>query len=134
MACASPPQISEPLMPSKLPDRQLPKGGHRHNSHYLVTVDYYSRYIDVAYLPSLTSFTVIGKLKGFFAHHGIPDILMSDNGTQFSSAEFRSFTEHWNFQHVTSGPHYPQSNGAAERAVKTVKEILTQPDIFLALL
>ena len=49
-------------------------------------VDYYSRYIDVAYLPSLTSFTVIGKLKGFFAHHGIPDIVMAPSFHRQSSA------------------------------------------------
>ena len=97
-------------------------------------VDYYSRYIDVTYLPSLTSATVIGKLKKFFSHHGVPEIVVSDNGTQFSSAEFRTFADWWNFSHVTSSPHYPQSNGAAERAVKTVKEILRQDDIFLALL
>ena len=86
------------------------------------------------YLPSLTSATVIGKLKNFFSHHGVPETVVSDNGTQFSSAEFRTFADRWNFSHVTSSPHYPQSNGAAERAVKTVKEILRQDDIFLALL
>ena len=93
-----------------------------------------SRYIDITYLPSLTSATVIGKLKNFFSHHGIPEMVISDNGTQFSSAEFRTFADRWNLSHVTSSPHYLQSNGAAERAVKTVKEILRQDDIFLALL
>ena len=133
-----PSQASEPLLPSALPDRPFQKVGidicEFRNKHYLVQVDYYSRYIDVTYLPSLTSATVIRKLKNFFSHHGVPETVVSDNGTQFSSAEFRTFADRWNFNHVTSSPHYPQSNGAAERAVKTVKEILRQDDIFLALL
>ena len=133
-----PSQASEPLLPSTLPDRPFQKVGidicEFRNKHYLVQVDYYSRYIDVTYLPSLTSATVIGKLKNFFSHHGVPETVVSDNGTQFSSAEFRTFADWWNFSHVTSSPHYPQSNGAVERAVKTVKEILRQDDIFLALL
>ena len=90
--------------------------------------------IDVTYLPSLTSATVVGKLKNFFSHHGVPETVVSDNGTKFSSAEYGTFADRWNFSHVTSSPHYPQSNGAAERAVKTVREILRQDDIFLALL
>ena len=133
-----PSQASEPLLPSALPDRPFQKVDtdicEFRNKHYLVQVDYYSRYIDVTYLPSLTSATVIGKLKNFFSHHGIPEMVVSDNGTQFSSAEFRTFADRWNLSHVTSSPHYPQSNGAAERAMKTVKEILRQDDIFLALL
>ena len=90
--------------------------------------------IDVTYLPSLTSATVVGKLKNFFSHHGVPETVVSDNGTKFSSAEYGTFADRWNFSHVTSSPHYLQSNGAAERAVETVKEILRQDDIFLALL
>ena len=97
-------------------------------------VDYYSRYIDVTYLPSLTSATVVGKLKNCFSHHGVPETVVSDNGAQFSSAEYGTFADRWSFSHVTSSPHYPQSYGAAERAVKTVREILRQDDIFFALL
>lgn len=83
-------QASEPLLPSALPDRPFQKVGidicEFRNKHYLVQVDYYSRYIDVNYLPSLTSATVIGKLKNFFSHHGVPETVVSDNGTQFTSA------------------------------------------------
>ena len=103
-----PSQASEPLLPSALPDRPFQKVGidicEFRNKHYLVQVDYYSRYIDIISLPSLTSATVIGKLENFFSHHGVPETVVSDNGTQFSLAEFRTLADRWNFSHVTSSP------------------------------
>ena len=101
-----PSQASEPLLPSALPDRPFQKVGidicEFRNKHYLVQVDYYSRYIDVTYLPSLTSATVVGKLKNCFSHHGVPETVVSDNGAQFSSAEYGTFADRWSFSHVTS--------------------------------
>ena len=51
---------------------------------------------------------------------------MTDNGAQFSADQFRRFTVEYDFQHVTSSPHFPQSNGMAERAVKSANWILNQ--------
>lgn len=133
-----PTQRSEPLIPSALPERPFQKVGtdlmELNGQNYLVVMDYYSRYLDVAYLPDTTSRTVILKLKNIFARHGIPETLVSDNGTQFTSAEFQAFSRDWCFKHVTSSPHYPQANGEAESAVKIAKRILCQDDIFLGLL
>ena len=48
---------------------------------------------------------------------------------------FSKFAEEWGFTHLTSSPYYPQSNGEAERAVKTVKSLITKSeDPYLALL
>ena len=44
---------------------------------------------------------------------------MSDNGPQYNSDRFKKFEKDWNFEHVFSSPHYPQSNGKAENAIKT---------------
>ena len=133
-----PSQAREPMLPSLLPDRPFQKVGvdlcEFRGLQYLVIVDYYSRYIDLAHLPKITSSTVVNKVKNSFTHHGIPETVIADNVTQFTSAEFKTFSVDWSFQHVTSSLHYPQSNGEAERAVKTAKELLKQDYIFLALL
>ena len=67
-------------------------------------------------------------MKSHFAHHGIPELLTSDNGPQYASEEFRKFAGAYSFQHVTSSPLYPQFNGAAERAVQTIKSIMKKED------
>ena len=59
---------------------------------------------------------------------------MSDNGKQFASESFRTFAKAYIFRQTFSSPHYPQSNGEAESAVKIAKRILRQNDIFLALM
>ena len=83
--------------------------------------------------------TVITSLKNPFARHGIPDTLYSDIGPQFSSREFQEFATDWQFDHQTSSPHYPQSNGKIENAVKSAKKLLIKAkasgqDPYLAIL
>ena len=91
---------------------------------YLVIVDYYSSYPEIALLTRINSSAVIDALKSCFARHGIPETVFSDNATQFSSREFADFATDWEFTHETSSPHFPQSNGKAENAVKTVKNLI----------
>ena len=133
-----PTQRKEPLLTSELPDRPFQKVGidicEFKKNQYLVLEDYYSRYLEIMYLPHISSHTVICKLKCCFARYGIPECVVSDNARQFNFSEFEQFSREWNFKHITSSPRFPQSNGFAERAVKTAKEILNQDDIFLAIL
>ena len=62
---------------------------------YLLEVDYYSRFIEIAIQTST-----------------------------YSSSEFNQFASDYKFNHITSSPYFPQANGEAERAVQTVKELL----------
>ena len=132
-------QHTEPLTPTPLPDRQWQKVAtdlfEWKKSNYLLVVDYYSRYIEVAKLTSTSSNDVIRHLKSIYAHHGTPESVMSGNGPQYFAASFNNFAKEYRFTHITSSPRYPQVNGAAERAVKTVKELLDKnKDPYLALL
>ena len=82
--------------------------------------DYYSKFPFVYIIPSpVTNTAVIGKKKSLFAEQGVSQHVISDNGGHFRSDPLR-----WCFDHVTSSPHYPQSNGFIERHVQTVKHTL----------
>ncbi|XP_023933671.1 uncharacterized protein K02A2.6-like [Lingula anatina] len=92
--------------------------------NYLVTVDYYSNFIEVDYLSTTTSNVVIAILKKHFARYGVPITIVSDGGPQFASSVFDQFTKKWGIRHIKSSPHYPRANGKAESAVKTVKHLM----------
>ena len=107
--------------------------------HYLVTVDHYSDFFEVDFLHDQTTKEVIHKLKSHFARNGIPETVSSDNGPCYNSREFAIFSETWGFEHITSSPGYPQSNGKAESAVKIAKTIMkkaldSKTDPYLAFL
>ena len=86
-------------------------------------------------LNSTTSQAVISTLKLIFSHHRILAVLVSDNGPQFDSGDMKEFASTYGFQHITTSPYYPQSNGLAERMVKTMKSLLRDTsDPYLALL
>ena len=74
-------------------------------------------------MTSQSSVEVIYQIKKGFANLGVPKLLRSDNGGCFASHEFLDFAREWRFDHRTSSPRYPQSNGLTERSVRTVKTL-----------
>ena len=94
---------------------------------YLLIVDMFSKYPKVHPLPGSTSCeTIIQKFKDTFSLFNAPTTLYTDNGPQFSAPLFSTFATEWEFNHKTSSPHYPQSNGFIERQVQTIKNIMTK--------
>ena len=122
------PTRREPLIPTKLPQRPWEQVGsdlfELKGAHYLLVIDYFSRYIEITKLSTTTSTSIIEALKSIFSRHGIPDSLTSDNGPQYSAKEFEDFTKAYDFTHITSSPYHPQGKGEAKRAVKTIKKLL----------
>ena len=101
------------------------------NSSYVLVVDYYPCYNELAELSSTTSSEVIKHLKSFFSQHGVPQIVMSDNGPQYSAAAFKEFAILYGFTHTTSSPQFLQANGAEGRAVCTIKNLRDGPSLAL---
>ncbi|KAJ7998092.1 hypothetical protein DPEC_G00218970 [Dallia pectoralis] len=106
----------EPLLTTELPNRPWQRVAadlfQWQNGNYLVVIDYFSRYIEVCSLPGSTSAKqTIARLKAVFARYGCPEVLVTDNGLQFSCHDFAQFAQDYNFAHVTSSPRYPCSNG-----------------------
>ena len=118
----------EPMMQRQIPERPWQMIAcdlfHHAGKEYMVTVDYYSDFFEVDLLGTTTAGTVINKLRGHFARHGIPEIFVSDNGPQFASREFMDFSKKWNFIHRLTSPYHSQSNGKAESAVKEAKKLM----------
>ena len=74
----------------------------------------------------VTSRSAITGLKAIFSLYGILDILVTENGPQFLSAEFAVFEKAWMFQRTISSSHYRKCIGKAENAIKIVIRLFTK--------
>ncbi len=102
----------EPLISTPVPDHPWHViGSELRGEKYLLVVDYFSRFPEVTKVATTTSAAVISVLKSLFSRHGIPEVVRSHNGPQYSSLEFTTFANSYGFQHLMSSPRYPQSNG-----------------------
>ena len=120
-------QGKEPLKSHNFPSRPWSKVGMDifsvGSNNYLILVDYYSSYFEINSLENLQANTVVNKVRSHFARYGIPDIVVSDCGSQFLAKEFQQLANQWCFKHVKSSPYHHQSNGKAENAVKIMKQL-----------
>ncbi|KAL5481520.1 hypothetical protein EMCRGX_G021699 [Ephydatia muelleri] len=91
---------------------------------FMVVVDAHSKWLDVAVVTTPSSQQAIKILRNLFATHGLPEMVVSDNGSAFTSAEFQTFVKRNGIRHVRSAPYHPSSNGQAERVVQTFKEAI----------
>ncbi|KAI5181994.1 hypothetical protein NEOKW01_2137, partial [Nematocida sp. AWRm80] len=95
---------------------------------WLIIVDAKSKWPEVVPVPSTASGVNIAELRRVFACHGYPEILVSDNGTCFTSQGWAEFMQECGIEHVFTPPYHPQSNGEAERFVRTFKEAMKKAE------
>ena len=106
---------------------------HFEEAAYLIIVNYTSRFPIVHKLTSMTGICVANQCKLGFSEYRWPEqqttnklwshvsVFISDNGPCYASQAFTSVMQAFIVNHITSSPHYPQSNSPAEKYVQIVK-------------
>ena len=86
---------------------------------FFILSDVYSKWLEV---KPRTEFSATGPtvwvLQSIFATHGLPKIIVSDNGSAVTSQEFGNFVQTKGLVHITTASYHTSSNGLAERAVQ----------------
>ena len=96
---------------------------HYKSQSYLLIVDYTSRFPIVRKLKSMSAQHVAKHFKSIFSEYGWPDTLVSDNGLCYVAEIFTNLMKEYAVNHITSSPHYPQSDGLAKKFVQIVKNL-----------
>ena len=96
---------------------------HFEGNSCLLLVDYTSCFPIMRKLKSMTTQHIADHIKQIFAKYGWPNTLVSDNGPCYTSKIFKQLMTEYQVNHITSLPHYPQSNGLAEKYVQIIKNL-----------
>ena len=84
---------------------------------FLVVVDAISRFLEIVPMTHATSTTTITALRHFFSYFCLPEHLVTDKGTQFTSDEFKKFLRENDILHTLTAPGHPAANRLAESYV-----------------
>ncbi|CAG9134612.1 unnamed protein product [Plutella xylostella] len=90
------------------------------NTYILGVIDGFSKFIFVRPVRNTRSKTTIKVLEDIFATFGSPKIIISDQGTSFSSSEFKTFISSIGIKHVFNAVATPRANGQIERYNRTI--------------
>lgn len=90
----------------------------------ITLIDYHSKWPEVAFAPHVTASTINCFLRSVFSQKGNPLEIVTDNGPQFLSTEFKLFLQERDVKHIRTSIYHPEGNGAVERWNKVLKETI----------
>ena len=97
----------------------------KHGNRYILSViDYYTKYAEAEALPNQLAETVVRALETIFARHGMPSIIITDQGTNFESHLFSSMCKLFGIEKRRTTPYHPQTDGLCERFNSILKSLL----------
>lgn len=121
---------AEPLQPTEMPAKPWQVihidlcGPFPSGENLLVCEDACTRWPEVVILRTTTSASIIGHLRKIFATHGLPEKIVTDNGPQFVSEEFKSYLTTHSITHRKVTPYWPQANAEVERFNRTIEKAI----------
>ena len=96
----------------------------RGNRFILTICDYATRYPEAIALPSVEAPRVAKELVNLFSHVGIPDEILTDQGTNFMSTMMEEIYRMLHIKRIRTTPYHPQTDGLVERFNGTLKGML----------
>ncbi|KAF2882467.1 hypothetical protein ILUMI_23692 [Ignelater luminosus] len=93
-------------------------------TYYFILIDAFTRWPEIHSVKNITTSTTINICNKIFSSFGLPQVLVSDNGRQFLSYEFKNFLESNDIIHKVGAPYHPATNGLAEKTVQSFKNAL----------
>ncbi|XP_054267026.1 uncharacterized protein K02A2.6-like [Macrosteles quadrilineatus] len=119
-------EINHPWEPASEPWERvhIDFAGPTNGNYFLLVVDAFSKWVEVIPTKSITSSWTIRELRKIFTTFGLPSVIVSDNGRQFTSSEFSNFLKKCGTLHKKTAPYHPSSNGQVERFVQTIKKLI----------
>lgn len=95
------------------------------NIYVITAIDAFSRYGYARATIEVKSIDMIAFLQEeIISKHGLPKVLISDNGPQYTSAEFSRYMKKLGIQHNFTCTYHPQSNGMDERFNGTLMKLI----------
>lgn len=118
----------DPLHPQDWPDKpwnciHVDYAGPFMEKMFSVLIDAHSKCMDVYPVNSATSASTTGCVQTSLSNHGLPELLVYNNGSCFTSKELKDFLRKNGIRHVASAPYKAARKGLAERGVETFKRM-----------
>ena len=96
----------------------------RGNKFIIVLVDYFTRWIEASPLRNIEAKDVITFLKDVFSRHGLPEVIISDNGRQFIADITKLMVDLYGSWIRFIAPRHPEANGLVENRNKEIEKVL----------
>jgi transposase InsO family protein len=96
----------------------------RGNLYLLTMIDHFTRWPEAYPIPDQTTETVLNCLEDFISRHGVPDRILTDQGTNFTSHLFTSFCQSFDIGKKTTTSYHPAANGQVEKLNSTLVKII----------
>ncbi|VFQ80927.1 unnamed protein product [Cuscuta campestris] len=100
----------------------LPRGT-GNNTYLVVAIDYFTKWVEAVPVPTITAEQMTKFVsKKILCRFGVPQQIITDNGTQFEAGGFNEFLQSWGIKHSYAAVGYPQTNGQVENTNHTIMD------------